>query len=51
MAFQRTVCFPADVLPLKEADPEIYELIQEERQRQRDSIDLIASEVCGLHMA
>ncbi|KAK1934866.1 putative serine hydroxymethyltransferase [Babesia divergens] len=44
MAFQRTVCFPADVLPLKEADPEIYELIQEERQRQRDSIDLIASE-------
>ncbi len=31
-------------LPLREADPEIYEVIQKEERRQHDKIELIASE-------
>ena len=31
-------------MPLKQADPEIYDLIQQESNRQRTSINLIASE-------
>ncbi|KAK2197363.1 bifunctional Serine hydroxymethyltransferase/Pyridoxal phosphate-dependent transferase [Babesia duncani] len=33
-----------DSLPLKEADPVMYEILQQEIRRQEDSIDLIASE-------
>ncbi len=31
-------------LPLREADPEIFEIIQKEERRQHDKIELIASE-------
>ncbi|CDR95737.1 serine hydroxymethyltransferase, putative [Babesia bigemina] len=44
MPAERQIALPSDHLSLKDADPEIYELLQEERQRQRDSINLIASE-------
>ncbi|GFE53783.1 serine hydroxymethyltransferase [Babesia ovis] len=44
MAAEKKFAIPSDCMSLKEADPEIYELLQEERERQRDSIDLIASE-------
>ncbi|UVC49414.1 serine hydroxymethyltransferase [Theileria orientalis] len=33
-----------DEVPLKEFDPEVYEILEKERDRQRYSIDLIASE-------
>lgn len=31
--------------PLEEDDPEIFELIKKEKQRQRNGLELIASEV------
>jgi glycine hydroxymethyltransferase len=40
-------CKPASIRksqPLAESDPEIYQIIQSERERQRDNIELIASE-------
>nr|BAN65329.1 serine hydroxymethyltransferase, putative [Babesia bovis] len=44
MATTRKLAISTDSMPLQQADPEIYEILQEERERQRDSIDLIASE-------
>ncbi|KAK1442018.1 serine hydroxymethyltransferase [Babesia gibsoni] len=44
MTEERQIAMPSDLLPLKEVDPVMYGLIQEEAERQRDSIDLIASE-------
>ncbi|ORM39711.1 Serine hydroxymethyltransferase 2 [Babesia sp. Xinjiang] len=44
MTSERQLALPNDLLHLSQADPEVYELLQEERERQRDSIDLIASE-------
>jgi glycine hydroxymethyltransferase len=35
---------PVEDLSLKETDPEMYELIQHEKQRQFEGIELIASE-------
>lgn len=35
---------PIEDLPLKETDPVMYELIQHEKQRQFEGIELIASE-------
>lgn len=32
--------------PLAEDDPEIYQLVKEEKIRQRSGLELIASEVC-----
>lgn len=34
--------------PLKEVDPEIHSLIEEEKRRQWSGLELIASEVCQL---
>lgn len=38
----------AEVLnaPLSETDPELFDIIEKEKKRQRDNIVLIASEVC-----
>ena len=36
--------FPLARTPLEEADPEVYALIEEERERQKGGIELIASE-------
>lgn len=41
---ESTLKLPLEDLPLKEKDPEIFEMIQNEKKRQYEGIELIASE-------
>ena len=41
---ESTLKLPLEDLPLKEKDPEIFEMIQNEKKRQFEGIELIASE-------
>jgi hypothetical protein len=46
----RSLAFNASLSkPLSEVDPETYSIVQREDHRQREGIELIASEVCTLH--